>query len=212
MIEIIMFLKHPKKFYENLDSNKINIKPFIIIISLYLIGTLITKNLYAENLRDLILNTGTNQKEEIDLIIKNQTITSFIINPILPLIAIFVKSYLLNGISYFDGVGELKDSINVVSHAYIVVAIGNLFNSLLSLIFNNYNLSLSLNLLLDLKQNSYLYSLIESVNPFVIIYQIITIIGISVLYKVEYKRAAIFVIGTWITWLLIFSGINSFVG
>jgi hypothetical protein len=25
MSEIIMFLKHPKKFYENLDSNKINI-------------------------------------------------------------------------------------------------------------------------------------------------------------------------------------------
>jgi hypothetical protein len=44
------------------------------------------------------------------------------------------------------------------------------------------------------------------------IYQIITIIGISVLYKVEYKRAGIFVIGTWVTWLLIFSGLNSFVG
>ncbi|MDW7668875.1 MAG: YIP1 family protein [Bacillota bacterium] len=209
MRNIFNLIKQPKSFFENLSREKIYISPFFIIITLYLLSTFITKNLYSDYLTDIINSSGAMQNEELDVILRNQTITSFIINPILPLIIIFVKSYLLNGISYFDGYGELKDSINVVSFSYIVVALGNVINSLISLINRNYNFSINPTLLFNFEQNSYFYNFLSGLTLFVIYYQILLIIGISVLYKVEKKRAAVFVIGTWITWLLLTSGIKS---
>ncbi len=202
-------IKQPKIFFENLNREKIYFSPFFIVIALYILSTIITKNLYSDYLMEILKTTGSVQNEELDIIIRNQTITSFIINPILPLIIIFVKGYLINGISYFDGYGELKDSINVVSFSYIIVALGNLFNSLISLINRNYNFSISPAILFNFEQNSYFYNFLSGFTPFIIYYQILLIIGISVLYKVEKKRSSIFVIGTWITWLLLTSGIKS---
>ncbi len=209
MKNIVNLIKQPKSFFENLNREKIYISSFFIIILIYLLSTYITKNLYSDYLIEIIKTEGSIQNEELEVIIRNQTITSFIINPILPLIIIFVKGYLLNGISYFDGYGELKDSINVVSFSYIVVALGNVINSLISLITRNYNFSINPTLLFNFEQNSYFYNFLSGLTPFVIYYQILLIIGISVLYKVEKKRAAVFVIGTWITWLLLTSGIKS---
>lgn len=202
-------IKQPKIFFENLNREKIYFSPFFIVIALYILSTIITKNLYSDYLMEILKTTGSVQNEELDIIIRNQTITSFIINPILPLIIIFVKAYLLNGISYFDGYGELKDSIKVVSFSYIIVALGNLINSIISLIIKNYNFTINPTLLFNFEQNSYLYNFLSGFTPFVIYYQVLLIIGISVLYKVEKKRASIFVIGTWITWLLLTSGIKS---
>lgn len=211
MKNLVNLIKQPKSFFDNLNREKIYLSPFIIVVAVYILSTFITKNLYSDYLTELINTAGSVQNEELDIIIRNQTITSFIINPILPLIIIFVKGYLLNGISYFDGYGELKDSINVVSFSYIIVAFGNLINSLISLINRNYNFSINPTLLLNLEQDSYFYNFLSGLTPFIVYYQILLIIGISVLYKVEKRRASIFVIGTWLTWLLLISGIRSII-
>src|SRR6056297_120244 len=138
MKDILFLFKKPKEFFEKINRDKIHYLPFLIVIILYLISTFITKDLFAEYLKNMIFSAESVEAGDLDYIIKNQTIISFVINPGLPLIAIIVKAYLINGISGFDGYGELKDSIIVVSYSYIFVAVGNLFDSILSVITNTY--------------------------------------------------------------------------
>lgn len=209
MKDIIQLIRKPRDFFENINRKKVNFFPFIVIIGLYLISTLITKGLFAEYLREVIFAGESVEPGEMEYIIKNQTIMSFIINPGIPLIIIIVKAYLVNGISGFDGYGELKDSIIVVSYSYIVVAVGNLIDSILSLLTNTYGFRLTITSLFKLDQANYFAQVFNEITPFVVYYQILVIVGISILYEVNYKRASVFVLGTWLAWLLLISGIRT---
>jgi len=209
MKDILFLFKKPKEFFKKINRDKIHYLPFLIVIILYLISTFITKDLFAEYLKNMIFSAESVEAGDLDYIIKNQTIISFVINPGLPLIAIIVKAYLINGISGFDGYGELKDSIIVVSYSYIFVAVGNLIDSILSVITNTYGFRLTITSLMQLDQTNYFAQILNEITPFIIYYQILVVIGIAIAYEVTYKRASVFVIGTWITWLLLISGIRT---
>jgi len=209
MENILLMIKKPKTFFKKMERGRIQFLPFVIIIIIYIISTFITKNLFADYLKEMIFTTENMAPTDLDYIIKNQTIISFIINPGLPILGIIVKSYLINGISAFDGYGEFKDALNVVSYSYIVAAVGNLIQSILSIALNNYGFRLTITNLIHLNQSSYAAQILNEITPFVVYYQILAVIGIAVLYQVSYKRSSIFVIGTWATWLLIISGIRT---
>ncbi len=209
MENILLIIKKPKNFFGKMERNRIQLFPFLLIIIMYIISTFITKNIFADYLKDMIFTTENMTPSDLEYIIKNQTIISFIINPGLPILGIIVKAYLINGISAFDGHGEFKDALNVVSYSYIAVAFGNLIQSVLSVLLSKYGFRLTITNLLNLNQSSYASQILNEITPFVVYYQILVVIGIAILYQVNYKRSLIFVVGTWATWLLIISGIRT---
>lgn len=200
---------HPVVFFEELASReeKNFIMPFAAIFIMAIISSIIVKNLYLEYYADILQSAGNVSKEELSRELQRQGIISVLVSGLAPATVIFVKSYLVNGIASFGGFGKLKDSLTAISYAYLPAAAGTLIGSVASVLIGRYGFDFSPGSIMEFVGNTGIASiLLKEFDIFVIWYEVLAIIGISKIYRVSCGRSAVFILGTWLSWILISAG------
>jgi hypothetical protein len=200
---------HPVGFYDDLASReeKSFAIPLIAVFILSLLSAIIVKNLYMEYYAEI--SQVINNVSDFDFAkeIQLQGIISVVLSGLAPMIVILVKSYMVNGIASFGGYGSFKDALLVISYAYVPAAAGTFIASITAVLLGQYGFNFSPGSIMEIGNNITIASLLlKEFNIFVIWYEILAIIGISKIYRVNYNRAVIFIIGTWFSWILISAG------
>ncbi|SHI67149.1 Yip1 domain-containing protein [Dethiosulfatibacter aminovorans DSM 17477] len=199
----------PVAFFDELASReeKNFILPLAAVFIMAIISSIIVKNLYMEHYAAILQSVGDVSKDELARELRMQGITSILVSSLAPMIVIFIKSYLVNGIASFGGFGKLKDSLTVISYAYLPAAAGALIASITAVLIGHYGFDFSPGSIMELGGSVGIASvLLKEFDIFVIWYEILAVIGISKIYRVNYGKAAVFILGTWFSWILISAG------
>lgn len=195
---------HPIRFYNNLalEGKKTYVIPMVVIFILSVLSSIIVRNLYIEYYSDISQGIDSIPNE-----IQIQGIISMVISSFAPIVVIVTKSYMVNGVVIFGGFGIIKDATTVISYAYLPAAIGAFFSSVVSVFLGHYGFNFSLGSIMELNNSATIASiLLKQFDIFIIWYEILVIIGISKIYRINYTKASVFVIGTWFSWILISAG------
>lgn len=204
----------PSKAFENIKEHPRVLFPMLVILIGMLAITLPKLNMMKGFLRD----TYIQQYAQSGMEVTEGFIDSMVIGGIVGVIAgtvvgaiivWLVKSALINAFSGFvNGTGTFKQALSVITYSYFPVFLGSIIVTIISLITKEYNILTSLAVFLpDSQMGTTLYTLLGNLDIFVIWYQVLAIIGISKVYSVSKKSSSILVLGTWIVYILINSGL-----
>ncbi|WIV11992.1 Yip1 family protein [Proteiniborus sp. MB09-C3] len=197
----------PSKVFENLKDYPKVLFPMLVI----LLGILATYLPRIGTMKEAIIQQfAMSGMEAPEGLITAQVYTGIIFAVILIVIVWLVKSALINAFSGFvNGTGTFKQAFSVIAHSYFPVLLGSIIIAIISFITKQNNILTSLAVFLpDSQAGTFLHTLLASLDVFVIWYQILAIIGISKVYSISKKSSAILVLGTWIVFILISSGLG----
>jgi hypothetical protein len=200
---------HPVGFYDDLASREERsfAVPLIAVFILSVISAIIVKSLYMEYYAEISQGIDTVFDGDLSKEIQIQGLISIVVAGLAPLVVIFVKSYMVNGIASFGGFGNFKDSLTAISYAYLPAAAGTFIASLAAVLLDHYGFNFSPGSILEFGNNITIATvLLKEFDIFVIWYEILAIIGISKIYRVNYNRSSFFILGTWFSWILISVG------
>jgi len=200
---------HPVVFFEELASRdeKSYILPMALVIILSVISAIIVKNLYMDYYTVISTNMGNASAGELARDIEVQGIVSILVSGLAPMIVIFVKSYLVNGIASFGGFGKIRDSLTTISWSYLPAVSGTFLASIAAVVLGQYGFEFSPGSIMELfGETSAASMILKGFDIFVIWYEILAIVGISKIYRVSYSKASVFILGTWFSWMLISAG------
>lgn len=204
----------PSRAFENLKHHPKVLFPILVILIGMLVITLPRINMMKEAMREESIQQyaqmGIEVPEGIDAIITYGVYGAIAGSIIGAAIVWLVKSALINAFSGFvNGTGTFKQAFSVITYSYMPVLLGSIIVTIISLITNQYAILTSLAVFLpDSQMGTFLYSVLSYFDVFVIWYQILAIIGISKVYSISKKSSAILVLGTWIAYILINTGIG----
>ncbi|WP_162265485.1 Yip1 family protein [Abyssisolibacter fermentans] len=206
-----VFVK-PDKAFRNLATFPNVLLPIlIIVIGFPILGFLIQgKEQYIQNMINQYNTMGVTPPTMDAL--STQYYTNMLVTGLGPLIFLLFKGFIVSGIGSFVGgeVEKFKETYSVLAYAYLPVFLGQILISILALAVGNLNIHFSLAVLMpNSMAGTFWYTILQQFDIFVIWYQILAIIGISYMYKLEKKLAAIAVLLSWITWILIYTGVNT---
>jgi len=194
-----LFIK-PNKLFSNLKQHPKILFPTLTVFLGMIVLTLIRFNLFEEYI--IINNEGLQDSSAI-----SGTIVGTLLGlAIFPVLILIVKSGFIHGfVPLFGGDANYKQIFSIISYAYMPVMLGQVVIAIISLIIGEFYVSLSFAQFLPATVNEFYYVFLSQFDIFVIWYQVLAIIGASYLYEISKKKAAIPVLLTWISWLLIIS-------
>lgn len=205
----------PSKVFENIKEHPRVLFPMLVILIGMLIINLLMINVIKDALRDEFIRQASLSGQEVTEEYINFLVTSgvigAIIGTVITVVAVWiVKSTLINAFSGFvNGTGRFKQALSVITYSYFPVFIGSIIVTIISLVTKQYNILTSLAVFLpDSQAGTILYSILANLDIFVIWYQVLAIIGISKVYSVSKKSSSILVLGTWIVYILVSSGLG----
>lgn len=205
----------PSKAFENLKHHPRILFPMLVILIGVLLLSLPTVNMMKVVIKEAALEQyarmGIEMPEGFDSLIGIQVYTTIIFTVIAIAAVWLVKSALINAFSGFvNGTGTFKQAFSIIIYSYFPVFLGTIIKTVLTLITKQPNIVTSLAVFLpDSQATTFLYLLLGNLDIFVIWYQILAIIGISKVYGINKKSSAVLVLGTWIVFILITSGLGA---
>lgn len=202
----LLFTK-PKLFFSELNRN-INILIPIILIAIVMgavaymtidkQGFILEKQAFYES-----LNREAPPLEELNQAYVSQ-IVSFMVGPLLELL---VKSALVAGLATIaGGYGSVKHAYSIAVYSYMPVIIGRV---IMAIFTGTPDATLSLAMLMPQLDGSFIYYALNQMDLFVIIYQILMIIGVEEIFDVDRKRAIFTVLCPWMLWIAIKAGFQN---
>lgn len=204
----------PSKAFENIKYHPKVLFPMLVILIGMLLLSLPRINMMKEFMREASIQQyakmGMEMPAGAEAFMDVQVYTTIVLTVIMLVVVWLVKSALINAFSGFvNGTGTFKQAFSVITYSYFPVFLGSIIITIISLITKQYNIVTSLAVFLpDSQAGTFLYTLLGNLDIFVIWYQILAIIGISKVYSISKKSSAILVLGTWIAFILISSGIG----
>jgi hypothetical protein len=205
----------PDKVFENLKEYPKVLFPIIFtIIGLGLLSFLridLFKEFYINEIYKQYAAKGLDMPGNIETLAQTQAYITVILAGVMPILIWLIKSALVHGIAGLgDGEATFKHSFSVIAHSYLPVILGSVIVTIISLAINRYNVITSFAVLLPKSmEGGFLYNLLANIDIFIIWYQILAVIGISKAYEISRKRAAFAVLGTWLSWVLISTGMTT---
>lgn len=131
------------------------------------------------------------------------------LTPVVPVFLVFFKAFMMNGLAVLvGGDGEYKGAIGLAAYAYVPVVVGRL---ILTMIFVPLGAPvIDLNLTLFLPESmigSMLYGVFLNFDILIIWYQLLALLGATIIYEIPKKKAFIPVIIPWFIWIILNSGL-----
>lgn len=190
----------PNKLFSNLVQHPKILAPILTIVIVMVGLILIRFNLFQE-----YVLTAQNRSTDI-----GSTIISIFSFTLFPIIVLLIKSRIIHGfVPIFGGDANYKQFFSIIAYSYLPVMIGEIIVAIISLIQGQFDVSISFaQLLPQSMENGFLYAFLAQINIFVIWYQILAIIGVSYVYEISRKKAAVPVLLTWLSWILINSSLQ----
>jgi len=188
---------NPILVFEDIKKNPDVLKPAIILmgifIATYLIQLSVIRELIIEQLKtSMKVNTSFQITESY---LKKVIISGLFAGTIFFAIVPIIKGMIVHGVSLINnGKGKLKATISVFVYSYFVVALGQIILAILKMITGNAYLTLSPAVFFSLESNKLLLSLLSYFDIFVVIYLVVTIIGIKIVQELTTSKAAIAVL------------------
>jgi hypothetical protein len=131
-------------------------------------------------------------------------VASFVYGPLLELL---VKAALVAGLATMaGGVGSVKTAYSIALYSYMPMLIGKI---LVVIATGDIEASLSLAGMMTGFEGDFIYYFLAQIDPFVILYQILMIIGIVEIFDVDKKRGTFAVLCPWILWIGIKAGFQN---
>lgn len=205
----------PSKAFENIRHYPKVLFPMLVIIIGMLVLTLLRVDAMKEYTKEVTIKQyaqmGIDVPQNLDALLEMQVYFAIAGSIIVLVITWVVKSALINAFSGFvNGTGTFKQSLSVITYSYLPVLLGSIIVTIISLVVNRYTISTSLAVFLpDSQIGTFLHTLLTNLDIFVIWYQVLAIIGISKVYSISKKSSSILVLGTWIVYILITSGLGA---
>ncbi|MCT4661359.1 MAG: YIP1 family protein [Tissierellales bacterium] len=198
---------NPKKFFQKLHQS-INILVPMIIIAIVM-GVLayisIDKQAYVNETLKFYENLDRTAPSlaQIDQAYIAR-VASFVYGPLLELL---VKAALVAGLATMaGGVGSVKTAYSIALYSYMPMLIGKI---LVVIATGDIEASLSLAGMMTGFEGDFIYYFLAQIDPFVILYQILMIIGIVEIFDVDKKRGTFAVLCPWILWIGIKAGFQN---
>lgn len=196
-----IFIK-PSKIFSNLVQHPKILFPLLTIIIGMIVLVVIRIDLFKEYIMSNTQQLDGQGTNNISIIIG---IISFALFPIM--ILLVKSSFIHRFVPIFGGEANYKKIFSVISYAYFPVMIGEVIIAIISLVTGQFEVGISFSELLPKSmENGFLYVFLGQINIFIVWYQVLAIIGTSYIYEIKRKHAAIPVLMTWLSWLLITSG------
>lgn len=205
----------PSKVFENLKHHPKVLFPMLVILIGMILLTLPRIDIMKEFMKEATIQQyakmGIEMPAGTESLVDVQVYSTIIISIIMIIVVWLVKSALINAFSGFvNGTGTFKQAFSVIIYSYFPVLLGTVITSIISIITKEYNVLTSLAVFLpDSQVGTFLYTVLGSLDIFIIWYQILAIIGISKVYSISKKSSAILVLGTWIVFILITAGFGA---
>lgn len=205
----------PDKAFENLAQYPKVLFPMLIIPIGIIALFLPLLGLYKEYMQKLMSQTYADMGMEsivlTDGVLTAQAIGGIVGAVIMIVVGWILKSAIINGFSGFvNGTGTFKQSLSVITYAYLPVLLGTVITTILGLIIGEFNVETSLAIFLpESATGGFLYTILANLDIFIIWYQVLAIIGISKAYKISKGSSSILVLGTWIVYILVSAGLGA---
>lgn len=202
-----LLFTNPKKFFHKLQQNTNILLPMFIIA--LVMGSLAYVSIDKQNYIDETLKLYENLDRAAPTLaqIEQAYITRVLSFMYGPLLELLVKSALVAGLATMaGGVGSVKSAYAIALYSYMPVLIGKI---LVVLISGDVEASISLVGMLNGFEGDFIYYLVAQIDPFVILYQVLMIIGVVEIFDVDKKRGAFAVLCPWILWLGIKAGFQN---
>lgn len=205
----------PSKTFENLKHYPKILFPMLVILIGVLLLSLPTIDMMKVTMKKAALEQyarmGIEMPAGFDALMDVQVYTTIIVSVIAIAAIWIIKSALINAFSGFvNGTGTFKQAFSVIAYSYFPVLLGTIIRTVLVLITKESNIMTSLAVFLPNSQaNTFIYLLLSNLEIFVIWYQVLAIIGVSKVYGISKKSSSILVLGTWIVFILITSGLGA---
>lgn len=205
---------NPQKAFKNLANYPNYLVPvLIVLIGLPILAFLmIGKEQYIASATDVIRSMGETIPSRERLI--SQYYTSRLMAGVGPLITWLFKGFIITGIGSIQNgeVGKFRRTFGVLAYAYLPVFVSGILRTVIIVMSSATDVAFNLAMILpEYMQGTFFYHFASQMDIFVIWYQILAIIGISHMYKIEKKAAALPVLLSWGIFILIVSGANSLV-
>lgn len=183
----------------------------LIVIGMTIVAFIaLSKEVYIEQQVRIFEEMG--QGQPTDGTMTASYYSTILLMPVGPLLIWAVKSFIVNGLGnhFGEDEGSFKETFSIIGYAYIPVFIGQAALSIIGRIANIENIVTNLAMFLPKGlEGEFIYHLLSHIDVFVIWYQILAIIGVSYVFKLSNKKASFIVLGSWLTWIMIASGIGA---
>jgi len=165
----------------------------IIFIATYLIQLSVIRELIIEQLKTAMEANASYQITES--LLKKAIISGLFAGTIFFGIIPIIKGMIVHGVSLINsGKGKLKATISVFVYSYFIVALGQIILAILKIITGNAYITLSPAIFFSMESNTLLYALLSYFDIFVVIYLVVTVIGIKIVQELTTLKAAIAVL------------------
>jgi len=203
----------PRETFQKIKEKPDILFPFLIVafgtLVPALIGYPIFKSFLIKNLNDTLQPKGI---EVTDFLIKVSLIAAYVGIPINAILSWLLKGIVIHPLTkIFNAVGTFREKYKVllsaIGYSSFTVALGQLVITIIAYIIGSYDVKTSLALFLpgNLNNTSFIFRLFSHLDFFVIWYQILVSMAVSIIYDIKFKKSALIVIGTWLIFVLISS-------
>lgn len=202
----LLFTK-PKSFFDELNRHINILVPMLIIV--LIMGAMayltIDKQTFIAEKQAFYedINREAPPLEQLNSAYISQ-IAAFMVGPLLELL---VKAALVAGLATIaGGHGTVKMAYSIALYSYMPVLIGR---GIMAIATGSPDATLSMALLMPNSYGSFIYYLVNQLDIFIIMYQILMIIGIREIFDVDFKRAIFVVLCPWVLWITIKAGFQN---
>lgn len=203
----------PRETFQKIKEKPDILFPFFIvafgILIPVLIGYPVFKSFLIKNLNDTLQPKGI---EVTDFLIKVSLIAAYIGIPINSVFSWLLKGIVIHPLTkIFNAEGTFKEKyrilLSAVGYSSFVIVLGQLLITIVAYIIGSYDVKTSLALFLpgSLNNTSFIFRFFSHLDFFVIWYQLLVSVAVSVIYDMKFKKSALIVIGTWLIFVLISS-------
>lgn len=203
----------PERTFEDIKKHPTSLTFILLTAGIMGILMFLKMDLYKETFINQMIqqfsDTGSEIPTNMDAMASKQAYTTLAIAMVVPAFIWLVKASIVNGIADISGgYGTFKQSYSVIAYSYFPVVIGSIIMTIISLIIGKFEIAATLSVLLPKSmEGEFLYFLLMQFDVFVIWYQILAIIGIAKVHDISKKKAAIGVLATWGSVVLIVTGL-----
>ncbi|MDM8534692.1 YIP1 family protein [Clostridiaceae bacterium HSG29] len=184
---------NPKMVFEDIKRNPDILKPTLILMAIfiatYLMQLSIIREILIEQLKTAMeVNTSFQITESF---LKKAIISGLFAGTIFFAIVPIIKGMICHGVSLINsGKGKLKATISVLVYSYFIVALGQIILAILKIITGNVYLTLSPAVFFSMETNTLLSAWLSYFDIFVVIYLVVSIIGIKIVQELTTFKAA----------------------